>query len=330
MAIAAGERMYASDINNLTFFPIGTILQFSGSEYTRLTNARTADNEVIWTLCNGIDVNGITVPNLVDKFLRGAASSGTVAGADSQSVTITSANLPAHTHGVGTLAMSGLTATELPVSGLSTAGLTISGQTISGLSISGLSADSGGAHLHSGTGTTNTGSGGHTHTASGNTTTGEGTHTHGVTDPGHTHTTPRETSEGGTGTFELGYPSAVATDTVSFLSTNTTDISITNENSSHSHTFSLSTPENGGIHAHDVNVSIPEGGSHSHTISGGTISGGTISGGTITGSITGGTVSGSIDAGAITGSTESAGSSAALTINTLPSYYTVVYIMKVA
>ncbi|GBR73110.1 putative phage tail fiber protein [Candidatus Termititenax aidoneus] len=325
MTIATGERMYASDINNLIFFPIGTILQFSGSEYTRLTNARTADNKVIWTLCNGTPVNGITVPNLVDKFLRGAASSGTTAGADSQSVTITSTNLPEHTHGVGTLSMSALSATELPVSGLSASGLSISGQTISGLSISGLSVDTSGAHTHSGTGTTNTGSGGHTHSVSGNTGEMSGD-TYGEFSVASDRGMIRSNTGVCSGRAVKGtYYSDGSTDTQNGVSGNGVKINL-----SHTHDFSFSTSENGGTHAHDVNVNIPEGGSHSHTISGGTISSGTISGGTITGSITGGTVSGSIDAGAITGSTESAGSGSALTINTLPSYYTVVYIMKVA
>jgi microcystin-dependent protein len=98
MTIATGERMYAADINNLTFFPVGTILQFSGSAYSRLTSARTEDNKVIWTLCNGTAVNGIAVPNLVNKFLRGSLASG--ATGDGKK-TLSVSELPSHNHTMG-------------------------------------------------------------------------------------------------------------------------------------------------------------------------------------------------------------------------------------
>ncbi|GBR74747.1 hypothetical protein NO1_1872, partial [Candidatus Termititenax aidoneus] len=270
--VKSGERLVATDITDLTFFPKGTILTFSSEAY----NTTSAAFKTIWKICDGTN----NTPNLVGRFLRGGSSSDftTGGGADSRNVTITSANLPAHTHGVGTLAMSALSATELPVSGLTASGLSISGQSISGLSISDLSVDSSGAHTHSGAGTTNAGSGGHTHSVSGST---------------------NSTSKDLTGEFN---PSNYQSNT------NATDVFTSWENQSregtdsssgvrikmdvnHSHGITGSTSENGGTHAHDVNVSIPEGGSHSHTISGGTISGGTIGG-----SITGGTVSGSISA----------------------------------
>jgi hypothetical protein len=95
MTIATGERMYAADINNLTFFPVGTILQFSGSAYSRLTSARTEDNKVIWTLCDGTNVNGIDVPNLVDKFIRGGNASGTTG--DGKKI-LSIQEIPSHGH----------------------------------------------------------------------------------------------------------------------------------------------------------------------------------------------------------------------------------------
>jgi hypothetical protein len=237
MTIATGERMYASDINNLTFFPIGTILQFSGGEYTRLTSARTADNKAIWTLCNGTAVNGITVPNLVDKFLRGAASSGTTAGADSQEVTLQTANLPSHNH----------EATGLSLGSLSTSGLMI------------------------------TQSGGHTHTGSGSTNT-TGAHAHSYNTLQH-----------------IANPALYST----------ADL-LLDDACNRWKTVAAATSSGEGGHAHTVSVSIPESGSHSHTISG------------------------SISGGSVTGSTANTGSGTPLAINTLPSYYTVVYIMKVA
>jgi hypothetical protein len=88
MAIAAGEKMYASDILNLTFFPKGTILTFSTEAY----NATSAEFKNIWKICNGTG----STPNLVNKFLRGAGSSGTTGGADS--VQLAKENLPKHGH----------------------------------------------------------------------------------------------------------------------------------------------------------------------------------------------------------------------------------------
>jgi hypothetical protein len=258
--------MYASDINNLTFFPIGTILQFSGGEYTRLTSARTADNKVIWTLCNGTAVNGITVPNLVDKFLRGAASSGTTAGADSRSVSITTANLPSHSHG----------ATGLSLGGLSTSDLSVTG----------------GGHGHTGSGLTNTGSGGHKHSdISGTTSTSSLTGS--FIEDRNTWVGAGIVTKGG----DVSGGSAAGSGGGAQL----------NIDASHGHSFSGAyTGENSGTHSHNVSVTISESGSHTHTISG------------------------SISGGNITGSTANAGSGTALTIDTLPSYYTVVYIMKVA
>ena len=77
-----------------------------------------------WLICNGQAVSRTTyaalfavigttygagdgsttfnVPNLVDKTVRGSNSLGKTGGADT--VTLTTANMPAHTHGVGTLA----------------------------------------------------------------------------------------------------------------------------------------------------------------------------------------------------------------------------------
>ena len=89
MTIATGERMFASDINNLTFFPKGTILAFSSEAW----NATSAEFKDIWKICNG--QNG--TPNLVGKFLRGGENSNftTPQGADNQTLTVP---LPKHSH----------------------------------------------------------------------------------------------------------------------------------------------------------------------------------------------------------------------------------------
>jgi hypothetical protein len=87
------------------------------------------------------------------------------------------------------------------------------------------------------------------------------------------------------------------------------------------------TADSDGAHTHSISGTASEAGSHTHTVNS---SNATISGGTIGGSITGGTITGAITGGTFAGSTGSTGSGTALTIDTLPSYYTVVYIMKVA
>jgi hypothetical protein len=94
MTIATGQPMLASDINDLTFFPKGTILIFSSEAYS----ATSAEFKKIWKICNGQD----GTPDLVDKFLRGGESSNftTPGGADSQSITLSTNNLPSHNHSI--------------------------------------------------------------------------------------------------------------------------------------------------------------------------------------------------------------------------------------
>jgi hypothetical protein len=207
--------MYADDILNLTFFPIGTILQFSGSQYSRLTSARTADNKVIWTLCDGTSVNEIAVPNLVDKFLRGSLASGAAGGADSQSIALTTNNLPAHSH-----------------------------------EVTGLSLGSDGAHTHTLSGGTSEG-GSHTHTLSDGSAASAGTHSHNYTSPligslaGLDHDSNGSTVEyatynGGTTSFDGSHTHTVS-GTISTVGTHTHDFSSTSSATSagaHSHTIS--------------------------------------------------------------------------------------------
>jgi hypothetical protein len=90
MTIATGQPRLASDINDLTFFPRGTILTFSTEAY----NTTSAEFKNIWKICDG--QNG--TPDLVNKFLRGGTASGTTGGADSQSITLSTNNLPNHRH----------------------------------------------------------------------------------------------------------------------------------------------------------------------------------------------------------------------------------------
>jgi hypothetical protein len=225
--IKSGERLVATDITNLTFFPKGAILTFS----TAAWSATSAEFKNIWKICNTANHQADpNVPDLTNRFLRGGASSDftTGGGADSQSVFLQTANLPAHNH----------EATGLSLSGLSASGLSIAT------------------------------SGGHTHSFSGTTSTA-GAHS-------HTYTKPI-----------LYQGDATASETGGEVGAETANTSSTGN---HNHTFS---------------GSISESGSHSHTIGG------------------------SISGGDITGSTANTGSGTAFSVNTVPAYYTVIYIMKV-
>jgi hypothetical protein len=261
--------MLASDINDLTFFPKGTILTFSSTAW----GATSAEFKNIWKVCNKANHDAdLFVPDLTDKFLRGAESSDftTALGADSQSVILQKTHLPAHNHD----------ATGLSFSGLNTSGL------------SATSAGSG--HVHSGTGTTNTGSGGHAHTVSGSTNSTDKTLTgrFGLIDDGRGRI-------GSSGVFSYEAWGGDSWDGDSGSRT------IVNMDVTHSHGITGSTSSGEGTHVHDVAVSIPEGGSHSHTISG------------------------SITGGSIGGTTANAGSGTAFSVSTLPVYYKVMYIIKV-
>jgi microcystin-dependent protein len=68
--------------------PVGGIIMWSGSSIP-----------TGWALCNGSSVNGVQTPDLRDRFIMGSGSSystGTTGG--SKTVTLSKANLPAHSH----------------------------------------------------------------------------------------------------------------------------------------------------------------------------------------------------------------------------------------
>jgi hypothetical protein len=88
MTIERGQPMLASDILDLTFFPIGMILMMDGS---------WTDGRGGWYICDGRDTPHGKTPNLADKFIRGGASAGGTGGG---SATLSEANLPSHSHGL--------------------------------------------------------------------------------------------------------------------------------------------------------------------------------------------------------------------------------------
>jgi hypothetical protein len=78
---------------NLVFFPKGMILMYNGANWQ--------DNVTLkgWYQCKGGTVNGLTIPDLRDKFVMGY-NGEREGGVNSQ--TLNSNNLPAHKHNFAT------------------------------------------------------------------------------------------------------------------------------------------------------------------------------------------------------------------------------------
>jgi hypothetical protein len=217
--------MVAQDILDLTFFPKGTILMFSGTDYVRL-------NSALWHICDG---TGGT-PNLLNKFIRGAAVSGGTGGKDSDSVKLTSAHIPAHAHGLSSGAVS----------------------------VSGTIGNANG-HTHTVSGTISS-AGAHTHTVSGTVDSGGG-HTHGITDPGHVHTSRSKVGEANKKNGDNYVCFEGATNWVDTTSA-TTGITI-NNGGAHGHTFSSGAAASAGGHNHTFSDGTAgSAGGHNHTFSG--------------------------------------------------------------
>jgi hypothetical protein len=53
-----------------------------------------------WYICDGHSTPYGNTPDLRDKFIRGGTSAGSTGGTNSQSITLSTANLPSHSHAV--------------------------------------------------------------------------------------------------------------------------------------------------------------------------------------------------------------------------------------
>lgn len=101
MAIVQGSRILASDINSLVFFPIGTILTVDGTVTSNnsgcVVNGQKLDG---WYICNATNRATGRTPDLTNKFIRGAETSGLTGGSNTQNVYLTAAHLPSHYHSI--------------------------------------------------------------------------------------------------------------------------------------------------------------------------------------------------------------------------------------
>ncbi|GBR73728.1 phage tail fiber protein [Candidatus Termititenax aidoneus] len=298
--VETGKPLLASDITNLTFFPVGTILMMDGS---------WQDGRGGWYICDGTD----NTPDLRNLFIRGGASSGSKGGNDQPSVTLTSANIPQHNH-----SFSG----ETTVTGVNDTGHTHS-VTAAGI-ITGLGThnhtitNNEGTHSH--TITANEGTHNHTIAANG------GTHGHTINDPQHSHSISTSGRHGQDN--DAAHPSAAwdygdvywATTSTKTSTSESTGITVVANQGSHTHT--ITSNEGGHTHTitsseggHSHNVTTGEGG-HEHSFTGSAATSGEPSG----------THAHSVTLSA--GNTGNTGENAPFTVDTVPAYYSVIYIKK--
>lgn len=86
MSIEKGSLIAAADMSDFSSIPTGVIVMWSGASDAIPTG---------WVLCDGNN----NTPNLVDRFIVGAGSTYTVgATGGSNTVTLTTAQMPSHTH----------------------------------------------------------------------------------------------------------------------------------------------------------------------------------------------------------------------------------------
>ncbi|MDR1452994.1 MAG: hypothetical protein LBJ25_03360 [Candidatus Margulisbacteria bacterium] len=240
MTIATGQPMLASDINNLTFFPIGTILMYDGAGWQ--------DNVTLsgWYKCDAANAEAGRAPNLENRFIRGGTIAGNGRGntGGSDSVTLMTSNLPSHDH--------------------SLTGLTIGGGNHSH-SAGTLKADSGSAEHSHGAGTLKTATGGsHEHTFSNGATNETGAHQHILRNYG----SGSGAADGDGGWTDIGERN-MSSSAGNHSHTVTGSIS---SHLGHTHDMTGSTEQASASHTHNISGNTAASTEHTHTVSGGTIS----------------------------------------------------------
>lgn len=227
-------------------FPIGGIIIWSGS---------LASIPTKWALCNGQVVNGITTPDLRDRFIIGAGSSYNVSSTGGSKDAI----LVSHQH-TGTTTVESQSHTHSGTTGNESQSHSHSGTT----------ADNNVGHTHSGT--TGTESANHSHNGSTDT---QGSHSHGGNTSGagsihaHNFNTGGESNNHTHGYQDRGYNSGTtgkqggpgwATQGVYGF-----DFGRATDGISTGHFHGGTTSYNGGSHSHNIGTDTQ--GSHSHNVS---------------------------------------------------------------
>jgi hypothetical protein len=89
--VEAGQRMVATDITDLTFFPAGAILMMDGS---------WQDGRGGWYICDGRRTPHGYTPDLSDKFIMGNSKIGAPQNHDNNFVTLEIKHIPKHKHDI--------------------------------------------------------------------------------------------------------------------------------------------------------------------------------------------------------------------------------------
>lgn len=286
--------------------PQGVIVMWSGTK----ANIPTG-----WALCDGSS----GTPDLTDRFIMGVSSTydiNTTGGANN--TTLTTAQLPSHTHGFTT----GSTTPSMTFAGAAL-GNHSHAATFTGAAL--------GDHSHTAT-FAGAALGTHTHTATfaGNsvTSSSNGTHTHSIDPPStntnstgaHTHTVSGTAASAGAHTHELnladnGWPDGSGDRQNNYYMMAPTRGSNTTHNGTFSagaHTHSVSgTAASTGDHAHSLDIaafSSANAGAHTHTLTAtGTVSVTAASAGTPAGSVSVANASAGTPAGSVSVANASAG-----------------------
>ncbi|MDR1324110.1 MAG: hypothetical protein LBK68_06725 [Candidatus Margulisbacteria bacterium] len=243
--VESGERLVATDITDLTFFPIGMILMMDGS---------WTDGRGGWYICDGRDTPHGKTPDLTDRFIRGGGSSA--GGTGGGSAFLSEANLPSHNHslsgltisggdhlhGAGTLAVASGAATHSHGNG--TLAVTITG----------------GTHGHAITDP------GHTHTVYNTYNAFNGSGLDGDNDSPRLPSFTNSTSSNSTTSI------TIANTTGSHEHGAIVSGAIANDSTAHSHGISGAIADADATHGHSITGNTASSTEHSHEISGGTIS----------------------------------------------------------
>lgn len=247
LASIATEEQYGhirlSDIPQVEIIPSGGIIMWSGA---------IVDIPTGWAICDGS--NG--TPDLRDRFIMGAGKNYGVGNKGGEkSVTLTSAQLPSHSHDNGTLAANSAGNHSHDGSSSSAGSHSHSSGT--------LDTGSDGSHSHSISSLSTNSNGSHSHSASsGNQS---ASHSHTVSGGSHDHTYQRYAGSGSVDSIWGTHASSLSS--YSTGGTGSHSHTVGNQSASHSHSITVAS---GGSHSHTISGSMGSAGSHSHSVGGST------------------------------------------------------------
>ena len=290
--------------------PSGGIIMWSGTN---------GDIPSGFVLCDGNN----STPNLTDRFIIGrGGSTNTNSTGGANTVTLSTNNLPSHSHGIGNIATAGAGSHSHSADG-------------------NLATDSSGNHTHGDGNYATSNSGNHTHGDGNLSAAAGGDHSHNFnanTGNSGSHSHNGSTSNTGSHNHSGNYAFNNGSNNNLFFSSHLGQSgyirTFNNINSSGNHSHNLST-NNAGSHSHNFNTNTGNSGNHTHNVSGNTggagdhshnVTGNSGGAGDHSHDVTGNTSNVGNHTHTMSGNTGNAGSGSALTIT--PIYFTLAFIMK--